>query len=452
MKASFVALLFVLLAAQISCHGWRSYHTMNNTNQTTTSSACVSKNKFIENLWSRDVKIFDSPRQTYQPSSCDFEWKPYKTCCDLDSLIEYAKKDREFTKQAVNYINEKFKDFYEPMNKLLSAFEKIANLPTNINAAARQKKKIFDLMKQTNLTSFKNMMANKNLTNYFVAENQKCWDHYISLRSSALCQTCSGRSQAFFNGTLGKVPAEMCTSILENCSVSFDMIVDFVEVVGVLAEQFDAIIVPISPDPEYLYFRHTSSHNIGKYGNEFNYKKKEVGDVVKSFHSEFNAAAVSANAKKEKLPIHLFEEAGYLCNRFIRLSTSPFIEDVAAHFDIDSGLFQQAASYLQASDGTSESSLFANIPVDPNWKVKNERYKQERADQSWQLKSNWNGSRRMLQLSPEFVDSPINSTFTGDVQVMAPVDNAYSSFLGAQGTSNLATNTGLTLNLTGIAP
>ena len=461
MKASFVALLFVLLISQLHGYGWHSFKGSQNTDQTRESNTCIVKNKFLENLWKRDVRIYSQPSIAFKKSRCDYEWKPHKTCCDLDSLIEYAKKDQQFTADAVSFINQKFAQFFNPLTELIEGFQKVEKNLKSLSQATGQKKQVIDVMMKLNLTSFKNMMAEKDIGNLFQIENRKCWELYIVKRSSALCQTCSGRGEKFFNGPRALVASDTCEQILAECSRAFDMTVDFIEIVGVLAEEFDKFIDPIYATPEYASYRSTASHLIGDYGRHAYSHRNDIGQVNRQYYHEVREEEKkpfkpSQAAKRAKQPIKLLEEAKFLCSKFLRLSESPFIEEIAAHFDLEPSLFEQAVQLLKSSGQEAPQKLYKGIPVDSHWKSKNSYYNNNHINKSrWEKKKqiNWKKwNRRRLQSTffppAAFAADP----FVGDVQVMAPVDNAYSSFLGAQGTSNLATNTGLTLNLTGIAP
>jgi hypothetical protein len=55
----------------------------------------------------------------------------------------------------------------------------------------------------------------------FNANNLKCWEEMIKIRKSALCFTCSGRSEKFFYKNEALIDEGLCKRVVENCLDAF---------------------------------------------------------------------------------------------------------------------------------------------------------------------------------------------------------------------------------------
>jgi hypothetical protein len=376
----------------------------------------------------------------------------------LDSLILYSDKDKNFTKNAYTNIQKKFKNFLDPVTKLLTLFKALTKNKKTLSKITGNKKQIIDVMLKLNLTNFEKMMATKDIGVVYLNENVECWDYYNRKRSSALCQTCSGRGHMFFNGSRALVRDEDCGEVMMKCSKAFEMTTYFIEVVGVLAEEFDKFIDPILPQTEYSNFRTTASHLIGGYGKEISTCHHNLHSSNKRFDEQkaTNLNSNFASAATNKLPLGLLLESSLLCKKFLRLSDSPFIEEIATHFNIDETLFNQAVAILNSTDLSGNVQSFTGISPDRQWQKNNNYYISHNIDKSfWPSRSNRKNYRRR-RLQPELTSA--NSTlspknlFAGDVQIVSTIDSSYTSYLGSNGTSNLPTDAGQVFNLTAQFP
>ena len=137
---------------------------------------CEHKNPFLDSLKSatpRSVYIFTTPLKG-RYKFCKGEWSTYGTCCDPVDL----------------------KKFYELEAKLIDI-----NKDKLTAAVASIRKKVDFVIKMTKDKSLKRY--SDEVFPKFKHNSNKCWDYMKKMRGTAMCSTCSGRSEVYFSN--GKI-------------------------------------------------------------------------------------------------------------------------------------------------------------------------------------------------------------------------------------------------------
>ena len=79
---------------------------------------CKNKNPFLSRLQSNGVRIFDQV-VFGSKDKCGKEWEEYGTCCDIETLKEYASKDIMAIKTATESIKSKMEKIDLGIGRLL---------------------------------------------------------------------------------------------------------------------------------------------------------------------------------------------------------------------------------------------------------------------------------------------------------------------------------------------
>ena len=194
-----------------------------------THGHCKELNPFLTRL-SKDVEIYESPTMGGSPH-CKPEWDKYGTCCEARSLIEYVETDNHKIRGSLRDVNTEFGQFYSFLTELnqtlftmstLKYFDWSPLIKTEFTA-----KKIRKFIKVLNGKFLNNSIFytynEPNMVEKFASANKKCWDRMVQLRNAAVCSTCSGRSRVFFMKQKANMDQATCSSIMNDCYISFKM-------------------------------------------------------------------------------------------------------------------------------------------------------------------------------------------------------------------------------------
>lgn len=165
---------------------------------------CYSKNPFlgsIKNSRPISVGILDNPKKGAF-SHCQSEWNIYGTCCQESHLLEFFELESgiiDNTRKALDWTVHHLKEVLEDISSFLKK-EKNANkqFQTQVN----------QLLNIPELPSFNQTSEN-------------CWSYFKKIRGSALCATCSGRSEKFFFNNKILVSPEDCSDTVRVCEGFF---------------------------------------------------------------------------------------------------------------------------------------------------------------------------------------------------------------------------------------
>lgn len=333
------------------------------------SSNCSKKNPFLTHLYQRGVDLYEDPQ--FHAAGCPSEWKAHGTCCNEQQLREYASKDQADITRAADLLMEHFLQFVQtmkPLYTLLSEMESNKEDRRRDNDLATKLLKSFD---QNNLKYFASLMDLINSPEEMLkhkTETKTCWAKVTDMRKRALCETCSGRSEIFFEKNLAKISQKNCNDLMLACAKSFSFTVRFLKILGILLRDIQ------------------DSSLIEK--NDWNAKSqlRRFGSISQEISSGHLACKISHLQKKTKDSAHFpndskkgdtkppvpnehgqeFDvESSDLCDKFLRLSKEPFILTIADYFNIDMDIFTRAFEDIR---GNQQYSSFGRAGPS-NWRL-----------------------------------------------------------------------------------
>lgn len=362
-------------------------------------SVCSKKNPFLTHLYQRGVDLFDQPQ--IHAGGCPSEWKAHGTCCNHEQLREYASKDQADITHAADLLVDHFLQFVlavKPLYTMLSVLNDNKEDPRRENYLALKLLKSFD---QNNLKYFASLMdlinSPEEILNY-QTETKTCWAKATDMRKAALCETCSGRSQIFFEKKLAKISQRNCEDLMLVCAKSFSFTVQFLKVLGILSRDIQ--------DSGLINSNHWKTKNqlsqlcsisqeigSGHLACKMNRLQKKTKTLT---HSLKDSQATDSMPPKPSDKVHDdLIEVSDLCDKFLRLSKDPFILTIADYFDINLHIFTKAYEVIR--DNQQSSSIC--------------KLRQSRS-------GNWRLGKRLLGLGVMTQSSSTsgNNMFTGDTK------------------------------------
>lgn len=188
---------------------------------------CLAQNPLIRMLKRNDVKVFDQP-QAPTSSTCKHEWKTHLTCCDNDSLVDYAEKDIKKLESSIKNVQKDVKALMKFLKKNEEDIEKA------IAKKDLQNKKEFKQVLETDLKAFKtllqSMLENENKED---DRRENCFDRIKEIRTSSLCYTCSGRSGYFFLQGRALISMADCRKTIKRCDNTWAKSVELIDTIAV---------------------------------------------------------------------------------------------------------------------------------------------------------------------------------------------------------------------------
>jgi hypothetical protein len=139
--------------------------------------------------------------------------------------VKFALKERKLIDESVEKVNTEFGTFLQFLKSLQDTFFEIAALkfykwrPLVTDRADKASLSLFlnTLLDRTLKKSVFYSFNEKGVYDFFVHKNKVCWDKMVTLRQSAVCSICSGRSNVFFTESRANIDQEVCYSIIDRC-------------------------------------------------------------------------------------------------------------------------------------------------------------------------------------------------------------------------------------------
>lgn len=372
-------------------------------------SVCSDKNPFMKHLYQRGVDLYSQPR--LQLDGCPGEWSVQGTCCDKTKLLEYAQRDQEDIMAASKLLIDQTLLFVDAVKPLYSLISEVSNDQNDNRRSNRLVSKMMHGLDRTNLnyfTSLMNQMNSPQEVSNFTAETKQCWATVADLRKRALCETCSGRSQVFFEDNLAKISQATCSKLIQACMSSFSFTIRFLKVLGILSEN-------IKNSRLVSDRRVTTISRLTRFGTISNeIASGHLTCRVTSFRSptfftagpaQYQPATNQVPKAKTDLELEYLMEASNLCNRFLRLSKEPFILEISGLFDIDMDIFEQAYETIRDISWSASQSMPTRVPS--SWNPRGYGFAGS---------INWRFKQRLLRFetSTKTTSTTSNHLFTGD--------------------------------------
>ena len=220
----------------------------------------------------------------------------------------------------------------------------------------------------------------------------------IVLRGSSLCSTCSANSESYFNVDKGLVDINTCSSVLESCNESFDIIFQF--------------FVGIEPILELLEkMAHGSKDSCRCHNNLHKLIAKIRGEVriITQDHVHQDIMLFRRNKSQDV--------GARLCGKLLNLAHKPFIEFLA-------NSCQEILPELRPLRRAIVGAYLKNIGT-----TRSERKNNKRSN----FVSKSSKPRILFEISQ--LKLPETNFLQGDVQIVKKLDSSYSSYFGAIGTT-----------------
>lgn len=293
------------------------------------SLTCTNANPYIKILQENNVQLFPSAKSS---PFCGIEFFLYGTCCNTQDLMDYAKKDYQSIKDAVEVVNTEYEGLSNTFPQLLKFVKAIAFAP-EVEGGHRQKDHINKMIKTArNFVRTSEFLEFDKTYNFlgaadaakFKLANNYCWTNFTRARNSSLCFTCSGKADQYFKGGKGVITQHTCKTIIGQCESSMSKLVMFthllMDVLGV-ANKFKEM------------------------GIDFNIQQRVNTGTIKSFWQEFIATDVPLSLVRYERNKSVGQYSYELCSKFIKLREKTLVQLIA-------GIFSKTASWSVELDGS----------------------------------------------------------------------------------------------------
>ena len=181
------------------------------------TSACnKSLNPFIKNLVNGGVKLLKLPEKV--PNKCGTEWKLHGTCCDTESLIEYANNEIASFKKATTKLQSEIANIVGSIG--LAAIGGVGNLQIKIDNAPQDKKaELLALLKKAKDMLKKLIKIGDVSAPHLkvIKEDKVCVNKLSNLRTASFCNTCAVRSPRFFQDGKALMSMSTCKEVIGEC-------------------------------------------------------------------------------------------------------------------------------------------------------------------------------------------------------------------------------------------
>ena len=178
---------------------------------------CLNKNPFIRSLSAQgifSVEVYSKPRFT-KFAHCQDEWDLHGSCCNQDDLLMAYRADDALISETVKH----FDSLYDSLNE-------------SVTGGLEQP---LDEQDKAALRGIQALIQTTNFSNI----TDTCWDFMKNVRGSALCSTCSGRSQLYFSEDKILVSPRTCQKAADSCEAFFDSLHRFYEAAGAVIKMHD---------------------------------------------------------------------------------------------------------------------------------------------------------------------------------------------------------------------
>ena len=183
---------------------------------------CQNQLAFHLRLKKKGVSFSDKP-QFGQPK-CGEEWHKHGSCCQLDSLLRYIKRDSGNIEEYQNIMKTEVMKAKTSLSSFLNS-----NIKLKYGRLKRKKRKAAKKIKG-HLPGWKSDMQMlvvfiDSIADRFSEVQTKCGQKMNELRTNSLCSTCSGRSPVYFSGNRAILSLRTCSDFIDQCYDAWTMLI-----------------------------------------------------------------------------------------------------------------------------------------------------------------------------------------------------------------------------------
>jgi hypothetical protein len=278
-----------------------------------TNLRCPTSNPYLDQF-RISIELYDRPLMIN--SHCQGEWDSYGTCCNPDTLLNHQQKDTELINAALQSVNNNLIKFKQALESIQLLIMQEAVMPADrVHPHIKEFQQKADCLTQD--SRFKDYFKfitglTKQEFDRFLADNTACWQEMIRARSAALCSTCSGRSNQFFEGKRGIISEEYCSAILQTCSAPLKILLNLV--IGI--HEFHPLLTQLTD----LGINSNLNDNINSASSD------KYTEAIKSSHILDAIKSFSSTQTPEVGPKLV------LCGSFLHLGSTTFVEYISELF------------------------------------------------------------------------------------------------------------------------
>ena len=373
---------------------------------------CLEKNLFLQKLSKSSihkVQVFKFPRMGIH-TKCENKWNAYGSCCEVQSLVEYAIKDREQIHNNMTKVKSGILEIFNQLRSLIGVLDTVRQLQRPDLQSLRDR--IEEVQRNNPHLVASNINASIAVLNS--TDVASCSDELSRVRGSALCTICSGNSQFSFLGGKAVLSTDVCLGLYSKCEFQIAGPTIFL---GLLMKDLEAI-------------NNWNSNSLGQKidHSKSNSKGQKSGKITKQIQS---MALMLKNSQ------HSLADKVRFCENLLRLVDKPFFFKIHSEHGKILDLIRtiekkfkkiqkNPKTILQTPTSNKPKSNYRSAPIDSNFN-------------SGFLKLNKETLSPLAQSAMPQFEQP--NSFGGDFMItpanpQANTDSAYTSFLGATGSNH----------------
>ena len=163
-------------------------------------SCSATANPFVSYLATKNIEIYSSPK--FESSKCGFEWSTFGTCCNVTDLKNWA------TKEITGFVAS-HRSLVKQIEQLIAYMED--PLEKFKNNLTTEEQKAHYISYNRTVKSF------PSCKDTFLTTQEVCNKELLGLKLGAACDSCSGRSKAFFSEGRALVSMSVCREVFGKC-------------------------------------------------------------------------------------------------------------------------------------------------------------------------------------------------------------------------------------------
>lgn len=331
------------------------------------SMPCLGKNPFLQKLSQSKrfrVKIentaIERPKLSTGWPKCRNEWTTHGSCCDLDSLLEYATIDKQFIFEKMNQLKSGILDIFEKLKLFIPSLDRIAsNKAKTLKALVRTISKI---QKENPNLVISNLNASISVMKSL--DVKECSDELSKFRGSALCDICAGNSERYFLTGKALIPTNVCLDLYSKCEFQVSAPTIF--------------MASLLKNLKLIYKRSVLNHDSEECSDGTNFGVPSQMAMMASMLKSANHTLGEKIEFCEKL-IRLVDEPRFFAIQSEQAEIINYIHEITQNFArIETELLKSSSAIkrlrrrLQSSPFGDQPSLSGDlivIPIDPHAKV-----------------------------------------------------------------------------------
>ena len=265
---------------------------------------CKGKNPYLGILEAGQVQIFEQI-QSGDDTKCGNEWAEFGTCCEIESLKQYAHNDEEEIKKSAAEVSQMLLELAKSIQDTIKFSASNSGKPfTKLFL-----KTAIDFLNSNVIKEKTQILTQIQKSTEIINSVQQCWDLMAKFRAHSLCSTCSGRSEIYFMEGQGVISSESCTAILDKCAMGFQAQVNTLDVVERILEVFGKIKEIFGRDASKISHLIQTLEEFFRREREHQFRQK----IIK-YYSSLTARTPELKAE--------------LCDSILRISKRTFIVNI----------------------------------------------------------------------------------------------------------------------------